>query len=256
MQDEPYFSGQMAGDLGLPDEYARFLPPSRDAIGMARRRLPDKHEERITAAQSQGSCGSCWAFASTGALEAKFLKKWGPKYEYDLSEQEVLSCLPNGCRGGWPLRAFNYWRSRAWAEYESCIPYKGRDSNCNYFKRCNDGVPVRLRRPFNFKVNAYNWEQMKGYIMDLGPGTISFKVYGDFENYWYNSQPGQVYKYNGRAKVIYGHVVMVYGWDNYKQAWMVQNSWGKRGPNGDGTFLLPYSQWEVLDYYYVNAGLL
>ncbi len=255
MQDEPFFSEGMTGDLGLPKEYARYLPPSRDSIAMANRRLPSKHAEKITAPRNQGSCGSCWTFAAIGALESKIMRKWGAQYKYDLSEQEVLSCLPNGCGGGWPLKAFNYWRSRGLAKYEKCIPYKGRAASCDYYKRCNDGVSVSVKRPINLKMNGNNAAQVKGYIKDLGPGTISYRVNSDFQRYWNNGRRGQVYKYDGRSKFVYRHVVMVYGWDDSKQAWMAQNSWGRRGPNGDGTFLMPYSQWRVLDYYYVNAGL-
>ena len=43
-------------------------------------------------AKSQGTCGSCAAFASTGAFETCMLKAGASKTNLDLSEQWLLNC--------------------------------------------------------------------------------------------------------------------------------------------------------------------
>jgi inhibitor of cysteine peptidase len=54
-----------------------------------------------TPVKDQGSCGSCWAFSTAGALESRIQIQDG--VVKDLSEQYLVSCNTDGwsCRGGW-----------------------------------------------------------------------------------------------------------------------------------------------------------
>ena len=75
----------------------------------------------VTKAKSQGTCGSCAAFASIGSIETCMLKAQeltseaggASKDDLDLSEQWLLNCayrfykkgsriLIDGCEGAWP----------------------------------------------------------------------------------------------------------------------------------------------------------
>ncbi len=59
----------------------------------------------VTGVRDQGSCGSCWAFATHGAYEGSFAIL--NKMLVDSSEQDTLDCSGSGsCDGGW--WAFDY----------------------------------------------------------------------------------------------------------------------------------------------------
>uniref|UniRef100_A0A914D3Z5 Peptidase C1A papain C-terminal domain-containing protein n=1 Tax=Acrobeloides nanus TaxID=290746 RepID=A0A914D3Z5_9BILA len=80
------------------------IPVSAAAPRRAKRQAPTNFDWRdsnkVTPVKQQGSCGSCWAFATVAAVESAWLIKDGTFL--DLSEQELVDCETefNGCRGG------------------------------------------------------------------------------------------------------------------------------------------------------------
>ena len=69
-------------------------------------------------------CGSCWAFATAGVVEAAL--KINKGIDVDLSEQDLIDCsgsLGNGaCGGGVPLYALEYAQTKG-INTESSYPY-------------------------------------------------------------------------------------------------------------------------------------
>lgn len=65
---------------------------------------------KCTAVKNQGSCGSCWSFAATAAMESAHAIFYSSLPT--LSEQQLVSCSSaygnGGCNGGWYFYAWDY----------------------------------------------------------------------------------------------------------------------------------------------------
>jgi len=74
----------------------------------------------------QGSCGSCWAFSSAGALEGQLAKTTG--ILRDLSPQNLVDCVTenSGCGGGYMTNAFSYVMQNEGIDSEESYPYVGQ----------------------------------------------------------------------------------------------------------------------------------
>lgn len=86
----------------------------------------------ITPIRNQGTCGSCWAFAAVGALEAYVNLYYNRLLNLDLSEQELVSCsnMNDGCNGGFSQYALNYIKSEGLMD-EDGFPYLEADGDCS-----------------------------------------------------------------------------------------------------------------------------
>ena len=77
--------------------------------------------------KNQGGCGSCWAFASTGAIEAAIGIEH--RVSMDLSEQQFVDCGPGSCFGGWMASALN-WGRNIGIHHSGTYPYVAANQTC------------------------------------------------------------------------------------------------------------------------------
>lgn len=186
----------------------------------------------VTPVKNQAGCGSCWAFGATGAFEANVKKHDG--VEYDLSEQQALSCNIYGadCSGGWAEPVYELFR-RYGAVAETCMPYQADDAvPCT-----QDACPAQVKLGGWMYVDN-TVEAIKTALL-IGPVNSSFNVYADFKVYESGCYEHAWGDFAG------GHVIVIVGWDDDacgtgQGAWICKNSWGDWWGGLDGYFMIKW----------------
>jgi C1A family cysteine protease len=180
---------------------------------------------KVTAVRNQGSCGSCWAFGTVGAMEAAIKIQSGQ--DVDLSEQFLVSCNNSGwsCNGGWWAHDYHMNRpgvnqSQIGAVLESDMPYTATNGTCQ----------VVANHPYKLA----NWYSIAGYtvpsvdaiknaISTYGPVAAAVCVGNGFSAY-----RSGVFSTNETSACGGGvnHAIVLTGWDDATQSWVLRNSWG------------------------------
>ncbi|KAF6212512.1 hypothetical protein GE061_013035 [Apolygus lucorum] len=183
----------------------------------------------VTEVKNQGHCGSCWAFASIGALEGQhFLKT---KQLIPLSEQNLVDCAKGrryhnrGCHGGWMNTAFQYIKDNRGVDTEDSYPYEAQDDECR-FRKSNVGA-----KDAGFEqIPPGDEEALKAAVATKGPVAVAI----DVKNSFYSYKRG-VYFEQMCSPHTPRHAVLVvgYGSEGGEDYWLVKNSWG-RGWGDDG----------------------
>lgn len=175
-----------------------------------------------TAVKNQGSCGSCWAFATVAPLESAV--KIHDGVDVDLAEQYLVSCNNEGwgCNGGWWGHAYHYDQMvygelEAGAVSESGFPYSATDESCN-----PPHAKAKKLVGWNYVSSAYDIpsvDALKQAIYEHGPISVAVCVNTEFQYY-----SGGVF--SGPSCTGVNHGVTLVGWDDGDGAWIMKNSWG------------------------------
>ena len=236
----------------------------------------------VTPVRNQASCGDCWVFGSVGALESRTLiTQNSPGVKLDLSEEAVATCdsgdsSGNACAGGIPVTSFFYsdgsnGTGRHGIPVESCDPYIEQNSG-NYMKgSCGYACSSYFDGFDSYGITGYQWVNnywnggywsgpywygggsvptvaaLKNALYQNGPVAISFEVFNDFYHYTHG-----IYSYDGWSADVGGHLVLLVGYDDNNQCFIVKNSWGPGWGEG-GFFRIAYSQVGGNKPYYYNG---
>ncbi len=178
-------------------------------------------QNAVTAVKDQGNCGSCWAFAAVGCLESAAIRQGNFPPTLDLSEQDIVSCDTGdmGCEGGLFNTAVNYLTSSGVVD-ESCDPYRqGMESVQVACELCG-GSPARTYTTGANGSVSQDVDSLKQALNDYGPIAVGFNVYNDFMYY-----KGGIYQHT-TGNYDGGHGVLIVGYDDTNQCFIVKNSWG------------------------------
>jgi C1A family cysteine protease len=195
----------------------------------------------VTPVRNQGSCGSCWAFATAAALESSVLRSANtPGVDLDLSEQVLVSCGTSGgidagsCAGGVIQYASNYIRDTG-LPLESCYPYAATNGTCGSACGTYNTATYRIASWAHVTTTSPTVSAIRDALASYGPLVTTMDVYTDFYSY-----SGGVYTYT-TGSLEGGHAVLIVGYSDPGQYFIVKNSWGT-GWGESGYFKIAYSE--------------
>jgi hypothetical protein len=128
----------------------------------------------ITSVKDQSTGGSCWAFAAVGVTEALVNIYFNKKLDYDLSEQEVVSCsgCGNNASGGSEGSALG-WISTHGISEEASFPFSNSDEPCsNQGAFCELITMSGTSRVYDHRIN--NNDSVKNALIKYGPLASGF----------------------------------------------------------------------------------
>ena len=181
--------------------------------------IPDSVDWRsyMSSVRDQGSCGSCYAHGSVGALEGRLNIEYSRKF--DLSEQQVVDCSKSygnsGCGGGAGEYVYDYLLENG-LSYEYDYPYKGSTGTC--LSNVNKHVYL--------KTYTCGLGSMQEHLVN-GPVDIAMDVEGSFMYYssgYYDASGDNCY--NDYSKLNHEMVAVGYGYNNGRLYYIIRNSWG------------------------------
>jgi hypothetical protein len=229
----------------------------------------------IGPALNQGYCGSCVSFCTTGLAAAMAWKELGTR-TLVLSAADQHFCSSHGAHcGGWnEPDALGQIKTRGVVP-EEVFPYmsafdtppRGDPNDIPehlWLAYCRGEVNRKERR---YRISEFSawpssmaglpFDARKYYLATVGPMSMAFTVYEDFDSYG-----GGVFKHttgNSRG----GHCVLVVGYSDSHQAWICRNSWGTgfggaAHPDGTGAgfFMIAYGDSNIDDTFYGCHGII
>lgn len=238
-------AGHALGEVPPPVGASKIRPNRRI---LDRGPLPASFDLRTTgsklpAVRDQGGCGSCWAFATYGALESYFL----PGETLDLSEQHLIDHAGfslGPCDGGNIDMSTAYMTRWAGPLNEADDPYAYSaafaGSTASAVRKHAQNIVYIPER-----ASSLDNDILKGFVFDQWAIYVSM--------YWVDSGYNAAhagYCNNGVISGGGGHAVCIVGWDD---AYPASNF--NVPPPGDGAFIVRNSwgpSWGDSGYFYVS----
>lgn len=176
----------------------------------------------VTPVKDQGSCGGCWSFAATGALEGA--TKVAGNSLVSLSEQQFLDCdkTDSGCGGGLEYQGWDFFKGRNEGICtESSYKYKAKNGNCAY-SSCTLGIQAG-----GISGVSHVGKSASSLQSALNSRPVAVGIQADQSAFQFYS--GGIL--TGTCGTQLDHSVLAVGYgSNY---WKVKNSWGASwGDNG------------------------
>jgi C1A family cysteine protease len=239
--------------------------PVRDTISAVK--MPNSFcyiPKELTRVRDQGSCGSCWAMATTSMIADRVSIKTNGKVRCSISPQQLMECAsyidgssPIGCEGNDPFTALSTIKERpiylmaekAYPRIYSAEPSDSSSCMLNIDPTTysvtateafmiTEDIPKLLTPEDKQRIVNKNVENMKQAIYNEGPIVVVFCVPDDFSNYDGVSVYEPPEGFDPDTSTSW-HAVEMVGWGVDKKSgvpfWICKNSWGDLWPHNHVT---------------------
>ncbi len=205
----------------------------------SRKAYDARTQSYVTPVRNQ-QCGNCWSYSALGAFEGSYLRVNGTSLANSLntSEQHVVNCSGGGnCgpEGGLAYKVFEWMvDNNKNVEKDDTMPDAGVVGSCpgaapstSYY-----ATDWGVVDPSGDVTKIASVASIKAALCKYGPiaaSLVSTAALQDYTN-------GVFYQTaSNYANPSSNHAIVIVGWDDDRNAWLIKNSWGTDwGENGYG----------------------
>lgn len=231
-QELKYLRGTFVAENPFPAEpFPHTLDEINDIVGQLPKNFDLRMEGIVTGVKNQGPCGSCWAFATTAAMEGALARVNGDRL-MDLSEQSLVDCAWRfdnlGCEGGTLDGALKYVLECGIPSEMEYGVYMAQNGICSI----NNMTDAHKITGF-VQVTPRNPEALKVALFKYGPVTAAIHASDTMAQY----SSGVFYDFTCEGESPNHAITVVgYGVHDSEEYWLIKNSWGERW--GEGGYVL------------------
>ncbi|KAK7462506.1 hypothetical protein BaRGS_00038442 [Batillaria attramentaria] len=177
----------------------------------------------VSPVKDQGNCGSCWAFTTAGAMESRLRILTNLSRSDTLSEQQMVDCFAQNCKGNYPERAYEYLNRTGGIMSDAAYPYTSGSTRTNQVVAEVTGCQYTTHGDETAMKSAVYFQGPLSVIIYVTP---AFRAYagGIFDD------PNCVQNSSNRTHCL---LIVGYGTSGTGPFWIAKNSWGTtRGLKG------------------------
>ena len=193
------------------------LKPNKTSI-VAPSKYDWREEGILNAVKDQGHCGSCWAFAVVGSVEAAWARSGNELLS--LSEQELIDCGEGDCNGGAVYAGYETIIRNGGEMLETDYPYEAKEGQCRYDPAKKKAYISSYEGVTNGHV--VDAEIIADSVYDNGPNVAALWTNANFQHY-----SSGIFDDPSCLQSDTNHVVVIVGYSKDEQYWIIRNSWGQ-----------------------------